>query len=322
MGSIKSTGKAIDISVVVPCYNEQGALPFYYDKMKEVMALLPELSFEIIIVDDGSTDGTLEAAKQLAKSDERIRYISFSRNFGKEAAMYAGLKNASGKYTAIMDADLQDPPEMLPEMYRVITEEGYDAVGTRRVTRKGEPPVRSFFARKFYKIMSRISKANMVDGARDYRLMNRKYVDALLSLGEYNRFSKGLFGWVGFKVKWLEFENVNRIAGETKWSFGQLFLYSLDGIVAFSNVPLYMASIAGIGSFIAAIAAMIFIIVRRLVFGDPVAGWASTVVIILFIGGIQLLSIGILGLYLSKLYLEAKNRPIYLLDETNIKDAR
>lgn len=322
MGSIKSTGKAIDISVVVPCYNEQRALPFYYDKMKEVMALLPELSFEIIIVDDGSTDGTLETAKQLAKSDERIRYISFSRNFGKEAAMYAGLKNASGKYTAIMDADLQDPPEMLPKMYRVITEEGYDAVGTRRVTRKGEPPVRSFFARKFYKIMSRISKANMVDGARDYRLMNRKYVDALLSLGEYNRFSKGLFGWVGFKVKWLEFENVNRIAGETKWSFGQLFLYSLDGIVAFSNVPLYMASIAGIGSFIAAIAAMIFIIVRRLVFGDPVAGWASTVVIILFIGGIQLLSIGILGLYLSKLYLEAKNRPIYLLDETNIKDAR
>lgn len=322
MGSIKSTGKAIDISVVVPCYNEQGALPFYYDKMKEVMALLPELSFEIIIVDDGSTDGTLEAAKQLAKSDDCIRYISFSRNFGKEAAMYAGLKNASGKYTAIMDADLQDPPEMLPKMYRVITEEGYDAVGTRRVTRKGEPPVRSFFARKFYKIMSRISKANMVDGARDYRLMNRKYVDALLSLGEYNRFSKGLFGWVGFKVKWLEFENVNRIAGETKWSFGQLFLYSLDGIVAFSNVPLYMASIAGIGSFIAAIAAMIFIIVRRLVFGDPVAGWASTVVIILFIGGIQLLSIGILGLYLSKLYLEAKNRPIYLLDETNIKDAR
>jgi len=320
--SIKSTGKAIDISVVVPCYNEQGALPFYYDKMKEVMALLPELSFEIIIVDDGSADGTLETAKQLAKSDDRIRYISFSRNFGKEAAMYAGLKNASGKYTAIMDADLQDPPEMLPKMYRVITEEGYDAVGTRRVTRKGEPPVRSFFARKFYKIMSRISKANMVDGARDYRLMNRKYVDALLSLGEYNRFSKGLFGWVGFKVKWLEFENVNRIAGETKWSFGQLFLYSLDGIVAFSNVPLYMASIAGIGSFIAAIAAMIFIIVRRLVFGDPVAGWASTVVIILFIGGIQLLSIGILGLYLSKLYLEAKNRPIYLLDETNIKDAR
>lgn len=322
MESIKSTGKAIDISVVVPCYNEQGALPFYYDKMKEVMALLPELSFEIIIVDDGSTDGTLETAKQLAKSDDRIRYISFSRNFGKEAAMYAGLKNASGKYTAIMDADLQDPPEMLPKMYRVITEEGYDAVGTRRVTRKGEPPVRSFFARKFYKIMSRISKANMVDGARDYRLMNRKYVDALLSLGEYNRFSKGLFGWVGFKVKWLEFENVNRIAGETKWSFGQLFLYSLDGIVAFSNVPLYMASIAGIGSFIAAIAAMIFIIVRRLVFGDPVAGWASTVVIILFIGGIQLLSIGILGLYLSKLYLEAKNRPIYLLDDTNIKDAR
>jgi glycosyltransferase involved in cell wall biosynthesis len=271
------------------------------------------------IVDDGSMDGTLDVAKELAVNDSGVKYISFSRNFGKEAAMYAGLQHAVGEYVAIMDADLQDPPDMLPEMYKALMEEGYDAVGTRRVTRKGEPAIRSFFARKFYRLMSRISKANMVDGARDYRLMNRKYVDALLSLKEYNRFSKGLFGWVGFKVKWLEFENVNRVAGETKWSFWQLFLYSLDGIVAFSNAPLYMASIAGVFSFIVAIIAMLFIIIRRLVFGDPVAGWASTVVIILFIGGIQLLSIGILGLYLSKLYLEAKDRPIYLIGESNIE---
>ena len=310
------------ISIIVPCFNEKEALPLFYNKMREVMQLMDNtsgVSFELIIVDDGSQDDTLSVAKGMAGKDARVKYISFSRNFGKEAAMYAGLQHATGEYVAIMDADLQDPPDMLPEMYRVLTEEGYDAVGTRRVTRKGEPPIRSFFARKFYRLMSKISKANMVDGARDYRLMNRKYVDALLSLKEYNRFSKGLFGWVGFKVKWLEFENVNRVAGETKWSFWQLFLYSLDGIVAFSNAPLYMASIAGVFSFVIAIIAMLFIIIRRLVFGDPVAGWASTVVIILFIGGIQLLSIGVLGLYLSKLYLEAKDRPIYLIGESNIE---
>ena len=294
------------MSIIVPCFNEKEALPLFYNKITQVFDQMSQesetagLSYELIIVDDGSSDGTLDIAKELAANDSGVKYISFSRNFGKEAAMYAGLQHASGEYVAIMDADLQDPPEMLPKMYQVLTKEGYDAVGTRRVTRKGEPPIRSFFARKFYRLMSRISKANMVDGARDYRLMNRKYVDALLSLKEYNRFSKGLFGWVGFKVKWLEFENVNRVAGETKWSFWQLFLYSLDGIVAFSNAPL-------------------FIIIRRLVFGDPVAGWASTVVIILFIGGIQLLSIGILGLYLSKLYLEAKDRPIYLIGESNIE---
>ena len=295
------------ISIVVPCFNEKEALPLFYNKITQVFNQMSqasqtaELSYELIIVDDGSMDGTLDVAKELAANDSGVKYISFSRNFGKEAAMYAGLQHAVGEYVAIMDADLQDPPEMLPKMYQVLTKEGYDAVGTRRVTRKGEPPIRSFFARKFY------------------RLMNRKYVNALLSLKEYNRFSKGLFGWVGFKVKWLEFENVNRVAGETKWSFWQLFLYSLDGIVAFSNAPLYIASIAGVFSFIVAIAAMLFIIIRRLVFGDPVAGWASTVVIILFIGGIQLLSIGILGLYLSKLYLEAKDRPIYLIGESNIE---
>ena len=276
------------ISIVVPCFNEKEALPLFYNKITQVFDQMSQesetagLYYELIIVDDGSMDGTLDVAKELAANDSGVKYISFSRNFGKEAAMYAGLQHAVGEYVAIMDADLQDPPEMLPKMYQVLNKEGYDAVGTRRVTRKGEPAIRSFFARKFYRLMSRISKANMVDGARDYRLMNRKYVDALLSLKEYNRFSKGLFGWVGFKVKWLEFENVNRVAGETKWSFWQLFLYSL-------------------------------------VFGDPVAGWASTVVIILFIGGIQLLSIGILGLYLSKLYLEAKDRPIYLIGESNIE---
>ena len=306
-------------------FNEKEALPLFYNKITQVFNQMSQesetagLSYELIIVDDGSMDGTLDVAKELAVNDSGVKYISFSRNFGKEAAMYAGLQHAVGEYVAIMDADLQDPPDMLPEMYKALMEDGYDAVGTRRVTRKGEPAIRSFFARKFYRLMSKISKANMVDGARDYRLMNRKYVDALLSLKEYNRFSKGLFGWVGFKVKWLEFENVNRVAGETKWSFWQLFLYSLDGIVAFSNAPLYMASIAGVFSFIVAIIAMLFIIIRRLVFGDPVAGWASTVVIILFIGGIQLLSIGILGLYLSKLYLEAKDRPIYLIGESNIE---
>ena len=306
------------LSVIVPAYNEEGLVLAAAQRLHEVLAGA-DIPHEVIFVDDGSRDRTWDEIDMAHQNFPDVRGLRFSRNFGKEAAMYAGLQHAVGEYVAIMDADLQDPPEMLPKMYQVLTKEGYDAVGTRRVTRKGEPPIRSFFARKFYRLMSRISKANMVYGARDYRLMNRKYVDALLSLKEYNRFSKGLFGWVGFKVKWLEFENVNRVAGETKWSFWQLFLYSLDGIVAFSNAPLYIASIAGVFSFIVAITAMLFIIIRRLVFGDPVAGWASTVVIILFIGGIQLLSIGILGLYLSKLYLEAKDRPIYLIGESNIE---
>ena len=312
------------MSLVVPCYNEEEAIPiFYREALKVIEQLKDEFEFEFCFVDDGSKDGTLQCFKDLRVKDERVHYVSFSRNFGKESALYAGLQLSTGDYVATLDVDLQPPPSLLPEMWKTIKEsegkEDYDCVATRRVNRAGEPPIRSFFARKFYRLMSRISKANMVDGARDYRLMNRKYVDALLSLKEYNRFSKGLFGWVGFKVKWLEFENVNRVAGETKWSFWQLFLYSLDGIVAFSNAPLYMASIAGVFSFIVAIIAMLFIIIRRLVFGDPVAGWASTVVIILFIGGIQLLSIGILGLYLSKLYLEAKDRPIYLIGESNIE---
>lgn len=319
---VKSIGKEkctdMDISIIVPCYNEEKAIPFFYKKICSVIDGMPQLEFEVLFIDDGSIDKTLKEIQRLSQADSRIKFLSFSRNFGKEAAMYAGMQYSSGDYVAIMDADLQDPPELLPEMYSIVVNEEYDAVGTRRVSRRGEPPIRSFFARKFYRLMSKISKANMVDGARDYRLMNRKYVNAILSLQEYNRFSKGLFGWIGFRVKWLEYENVNRVAGETKWSFWQLFLYSLDGIVAFSNAPLYMASIAGIMSFMAAVFAMIFIIIRRLVFGDPVAGWASTVVIILFIGGIQLLSIGVLGLYMSKIYLESKKRPIYIIDKTNI----
>ena len=276
--------------------------------------MLPELSFEIIIVDDGSTDGTLETAKQLAKSDDRIRYISFSRNFGKEAAMYAGLKNASGKYTAIMDADLQDPPAILPEMYGYI-EEGYDSVATRRVDRKGEPPIRSFFARRFYGLMRKISKTEIVDGARDYRLMTRQVTDAILAMKEYNRFSKGIFGWVGYKTKWLEYENVQRAAGETKWSFWKLFLYSLDGIMAFSTVPLSIASVFGILFCVVAFIFMVFIFVRALIYGDPVAGWPSTVCIISLIGGVQLMCLGIMGQYLSKMYMEVKDRPKYLVKE-------
>lgn len=314
--------KDIDISIVIPCYNEQEAIPYYYEAMCSVMEEMTGIVFELLFVDDGSKDKTLGIVEALAKDDNRVKYLSFSRNFGKEAAIYAGLKNALGDYVGVMDVDLQDPPQLLPQMYEALTVEGYDAVGTRRVSRKGEPVIRSFFARRFYRLMRKISKADMVDGARDYRLMNRKYVDALLQMKEYNRFSKGLFGWIGFKTKWIEYENTRRVAGETKWSFWQLLIYSLDGIVGFSTVPLYMASIAGVISFFIAIVSMIFIIVRRLVFGDPVAGWASTIVIILFIGAIQLLSIGILGLYLSKVYLETKNRPIYIIDKSNIEDTK
>ena len=310
------------ISIVVPCFNEKEALPLFYNKITQVFDQMSQesetagLFYELIIVDDGSMDGTLDVAKELAANDSGVKYISFSRNFGKEAAMYAGLQHAVGEYVAIMDADLQDPPEMLPKMYKVLTKEGYDAVGTRRVTRRGEPPIRSFFARKFYRLMSRISKANMVDGARDYRLMNRKYVDALLSLKEYNRFSKGLFGWVGFKVKWLEFENVNRVAGETKWSFWKLFRYALEGIIAFSTVPLTIVSLIGVVVCIIAFLFLLFVVIRAVIFGDPVAGWPSLICVISFLSGIQLLGIGVVGMYLSKTYLETKKRPIYIKKES------
>lgn len=305
------------ISAIVPCFNEEESIPLFYEEFSRSTATMKDVEFELIFVDDGSKDNSLEEMKRLAEKDERVRYISFSRNFGKEGAIYAGLQNSTGDYVVMMDADLQDPPSLLPEMYDTVKNQGYDSVATRRVTRKGEPPIRSFFARMFYRIMNRISQADMVDGARDYRLMSRKFVNALLDMSEYNRFSKGLFGWVGFKTKWLEYENVERVAGETKWSFWKLFKYSLEGIVAFSTFPLTLSSLIGCFCFVISIISMIFIIARRLCFGDPVAGWASTVTIVVFIAGIQLLCMGILGLYLSKTYLETKRRPIYIVSQTN-----
>lgn len=304
------------ITVIVPCYNEEQAIHYFYEEMERIAAQMPENTFEYVFVDDGSRDGTLCCMRELRKKDQRVKYVSFSRNFGKEAAIYAGLTHATGDYVAIMDADLQDPPSLLPEMYRAVTKEGYDSAATRRVTRKGEPPIRSFFARCFYRMMNRISDVELMDGARDYRLMSRQYVDALLSLQEYNRFSKGLFGWVGFRTKWIEFENVERIAGETKWSFWKLFKYSLDGIVAFSSTPLYISSVLGAGMCGVAALAILFIIIRQLLFGGSAYGWPSMACIVILIGGLQLLCIGILGLYLSKAYLEVKNRPVFIAKET------
>ena len=308
------------ISLIVPCYNEEEVLPLFYQEVTRVADTMGEYDFEFLFVDDGSRDGTMQVVKGFARTDERVKYVSFSRNFGKEAAMYAGFSRASGDYVAVMDADLQDPPGLLPEMMDAIKNEGYDSVATRRVTRKGEPPIRSFFARRFYKLMRRISKTEMVDGARDYRLMTRQFVNALLEMGEYNRFSKGLYGWVGFNTKWLEYENVERAAGETKWSFWKLLRYSIEGIVAFSAAPLAIAAVTGMVCFLLAFLFIVFIIVRTLMFGDPVAGWPSLVCIILLIGGLQLLSIGILGEYLSKTYLEVKNRPIFICKESNISE--
>lgn len=307
------------ISLIVPCYNEEQALPCFWKEMKAVMNRLNYLDFELIFVNDGSKDRTLEILRELAAEDDRVRYISFSRNFGKEAAMFAGFEHARGEYTAVMDADLQDPPALLEEMYRAVTQEGYDSAATRRVTRKGEPPIRSFFARLFYKLINRMADVEIVDGARDFRLMNRKFLNALLSLQERNRFSKGLFGWVGFKTKWIEFENVERVAGETKWSFWKLFKYSIEGFVAFTTTPLVISSFAGFLLCIIALLSTVFIVVRKLLFGDPVSGWASTASIITFIGGIQLFFLGIIGQYLAKTYIEIKNRPIYIVGETNIQ---
>ncbi|WP_077612293.1 glycosyltransferase family 2 protein [Clostridium sp. Marseille-P2415] len=307
------------ISIIVPCYNESEALPLFMKEMDKVAHQMHELNFEIILVDDGSIDNTKQIIKQIAEVDDKVKFISFSRNFGKEAAIYAGFQHAKGSFVAMMDADLQDPPSLLPDMYKAVTEEGYDSVATRRVTRRGEPPIRSLFARCFYKIINKMSDVEIVDGARDFRLMNRKFVDALLELSEYNRFSKGLFGWVGFKNKWIDYENVERVAGKTKWSFWSLFRYSIEGIVAFTTTPLVISSIVGFIFCLLSIIAITFIVVRRLLFGDPVAGWASLTCIITFLGGVQLFCLGILGQYLAKMYLEIKKRPIYLIDESNIK---
>lgn len=304
------------LSVVVPCYNEEESIPLFYKELMKNHSFFTQenLQLELLFIDDGSRDRTVEQVKRLREKDERVRLVSFSRNFGKEAAMYAGLEHAKGDYVVIMDVDLQDPPSLLPEMFSGI-KEGYDSVATRRVNRKGEPPIRSFFARIFYRLMKKISRTEFMDGARDYRLMTRQVVDAILSMQEYNRFTKGIFGWVGFRTKWLEYENVERAKGETKWSFWKLFLYSLDGITAFSTVPLMIAAVVGVVFCILAFLMIIFIIVRKLIFGDPVSGWPSLVCIMLFLSGIQFFCTGILGQYLAKTYMEVKKRPIYLIKE-------
>ena len=304
------------LSVIVPCYNEEESVELFYEELMKNDSFFTEkkIELELLYINDGSTDRTVEEVKKLHERDERVHLISFSRNFGKEAAMFAGLENSRGDYVVLMDVDLQDPPALLPEMFSYI-EQGYDSVATRRVSRKGEPPVRSFFARMFYRLMKKISKTEIMDGARDYRLMTRQMVDAILSMQEYNRFTKGIFGWVGFNTKWLEYENVERAKGETKWNFWKLFLYSLDGITAFSTVPLMLASVVGVLFCLLAFVMIIFIIVRKLIFGDPVSGWPSLVCIILMTSGVQFFCTGILGQYLAKTYMEVKRRPIYLVKE-------
>ena len=304
------------ISIIVPCYNEEEAMPIFYEEIVKVAKEMKKVDFEFIFVNDGSRDKTLEVARSLHKKDARVRHVSFSRNFGKEAGMLAGLEAARGDYVAIMDVDLQDPPYLIKDMYNSIKEEGYDCVATRRVSRKGEPPIRSFFARCYYKLINKISKTEIVDGARDFRLMTRQMVNSILELKEYNRYSKGIFSWVGYDTKWLEYENVERVAGTTKWSFWKLFLYSLESIIAFSTVPLSIAAVVGVLFCLIAFAMIIFIIVRTLTVGDPVAGWPSLVCIIFLVSGIQLFCLGIIGQYLAKTYLETKNRPVYIVKET------
>ena len=309
------------ISLIIPCYNEEAALPFIYKELVLVSSQLKDYEFEYLFVNDGSSDRTLSILKELAASDPRVNYYSFSRNFGKEAAMFAGFCNAGGDYVAVMDADLQDPPSLLPQMLEILQTGEYDSVATRRVSRDGEPKIRSFFARSFYKIINKISEADLVDGARDFRLMKREMVDAIVAMNEYNRFSKGIFGWIGFRTYWLPYKNVERVAGETKWSFWGLLKYAVDGIINFSQVPLSLASYGGVFLTFISFLAIIFVVVRRLIFGDPVSGWASLVCIITFIGGVQLFCMGIIGQYLSKTYLEAKRRPHFIISETNKKDA-
>jgi len=309
----------IDLSVVVPCYNEEATIPLFHEEMIKQISLLKETkiieSYEFVFVDDGSKDSTAKLLQNLSLQDDHVRYIILSRNFGKEAALFAGLQKAMGAYTVVMDADLQDPPALVPQMLEAVRSGEFDCAGTRRVTRQGEPPIRSFFARRFYRYMAKLSEIEVVDGARDFRLMNCIYKDSVLSLQERNRFSKGIFPWVGFKTKWFEYENINRVAGETKWSFWKLFLYSLDGITAFSSRPLAFASIMGTVAFFVSLIFIAFVIVRRIIFGDPVAGWASTICIILLVSGIQLFAIGILGQYLAKTYTEVKQRPHFIIRE-------
>lgn len=308
------------VSIVVPCYNEQEVLPLFYDEITKVTdnmsVQFPELEFEFLFINDGSKDKTLEILRSLADKDKRVRYVSFSRNFGKESGMYAGLQNSKGDYVVVMDADLQHPPAFLPEMYSYVRDGEYDCATTRRVSRKGESKVRSWFARKFYSIMNKISQTEIVDGAQDFRFMTRQMVDAILSMSEYNRFSKGIFSWVGFHTRYIEYENVERAAGTTTWSFWGLFKYSLEGIMAFSTAPLAISSLLGIVSCVIAFILMIVTIIKTIAFGDPVAGFPTTICVLFLLGGLQLFSTGILGQYLSKTYLESKHRPIYIMKET------
>ena len=304
------------ISIVTPCYNEQESLPVFYRQITEILQKT-DCEYELVWVDDGSRDNTLSVMKGLAETDEHVIYLSLSRNFGKEAAMYAGLCSAQGDYVAVMDADMQDPPGLIPRMLDILREGSYDSVATRRADRKGEPPVRSWFARRFYQIINKISDVDIVDGARDFRLMKRKMVDAIVSMAEYNRFSKGIFGWVGFRTYWITYENIERVAGESKWNFWKLFKYAVDGIINFSQTPLSIASWFGIGMTFCSFMILIFLVLRRLIFGDPVAGWASIVCIIIFIGGIQLFCIGIMGQYIAKIYMESKHRPVFIISESN-----
>ena len=305
------------ISLVIPCYNEEESLKYLYKELEKVAGEMPYFDFEYVFVDDGSKDKTLSHLKELAAYDSKVTYLAFSRNFGKEAAMYAGLCNATGDYVAIMDADLQDPPSLLPEMVTYLESGDYDSVATRRVSRKGEPKIRSFFARRFYKLINRWSDADIADGARDFRLMTKDMVQAIVKMGERNRFSKGIFGWIGYRTKWLEYENEERVAGETKWSFWALFRYSIDGIVNFTNAPLQIASVFGIIFTFIAFIAIIFIMIRKFFWGDPVSGWPSLVCIIVFLSGVQMFCIGIIGQYLSKTYVEVKERPHYIISESN-----
>lgn len=305
------------ISLVIPCYNEEACLYAFDEEMNKVVTKMTDYSFEVIFVNDGSKDKTLEIMRELSQKREYVRYLSFSRNFGKEAAMYAGFCNVTGDYVAIMDADLQDPPSILPEMMKILETGEYDSVATRRVSRQGEPPIRSFFARQFYKIINKISDADVVDGARDYRLMKREMVDAIVKMSESNRFSKGIFGWIGYRTYWYPYENIERTAGETKWNFFQLFKYSIDGIISFSQVPLSIASWFGVAFTGLSFLAILFIIIRKILFGDPVQGWASTSCLIIFIGGIQLFCLGIMGQYISKIFAETKHRPHYIISEAS-----
>ena len=310
------------ISLIIPCFNEEESIPIFYSETSKILTSMTAYDYEMLFINDGSRDNTLPILKDIAEKDPHVKYISFSRNFGKEAAMYCGFCNTTGDYACVIDADMQDPPALIPQMIELLESGEYDSVATRRVTRKGEPPIRSFFARQFYKIINKISDADIVDGARDYRMMKREMIDTIIAMGESNRFSKGIFGWIGFRTYWMEYENIERVAGETKWNFWSLLKYAIDGIVSFSSAPLYISSWFGIIMTGVAFLFLLFIVIRKLIFGDPVAGWASLACIMIFIGGIQFFCIGIIGQYLAKTYSEVKHRPHFIVAESNAAELK